>query len=60
MQLSWAKPGNPTEGGRRQGRIGEGRGGGEREGERGSRAKPGNQLVYLYTAHLKMTQGCLQ
>ena len=36
MQLSWAKPGNPREGGR-EGRIGErGRreGGGERAGER--------------------------
>ena len=48
MQLSWAKPGNPMEGGK-PGRIGERReGGGEREERgrgRGSRAKPGNQLV---------------
>ena len=45
MQLSWAKPGNPMEGGQKAGtNRREGREGGER-GERGSRAKPGNQLV---------------
>ena len=44
LQIFWPKPGNPREGGRREGRMG-GRG---REGEGGSRAKPGNQLVYIY------------
>ena len=49
-KLSWAKPGNPMEGGQKAGtNRREGReGGGEREGERGPRAKPGNQLVYIY------------
>ena len=40
MQLSWAKPGNPREGGKAGTNRRE-----EREEERGSRAKPGNQLV---------------
>ena len=45
MQLSWAKPGNPREGGREGGTNR-----GEREGResgRGSRAKPGIQLVFI-------------
>ena len=48
MQLSWAKPGNPREGGKAGTNRREERG--EREEERGrgrgSRAKPGNQLVH--------------
>ena len=58
MQLSWAKPGNPMEGGQKAGtNRREGREGGEeREGERGSRAKPGNQLVcYIVTRQSEMT-----
>ena len=48
LQIFWPKPGNPREGGQKGGTNG--RGGGEREGgEGGSRAKPGNQLVYIYT-----------
>ena len=55
MQLSWAKPGNPMEGGQKAGtNRREGReGGGEMEGGRGSRAKPGNQLVE-YKCHIKL------
>ena len=46
MQLSWANPGNQREGGLKAGtNRREEREGGESEGERGSRAKPGNQLV---------------
>ena len=41
MQLSWAKPGNPREGGKAGTNRREERGRG-----RGSRAKPGNQLVF--------------
>ena len=41
LQIFWAKPGNPREGGRVE-RSNE-RGGRSREGE--ARAKPGNQLV---------------
>ena len=49
MQLSWAKPGNPMEGGQKAGtNRREGREGG---GERGSRVKPGNQLV-LYIIYI--------
>ena len=42
LQIFWAKPGNPREGGREE-RSNEW-GGRSREGE--ARAKPGNQLVY--------------
>ena len=42
LQIFWAKPGNPREGGRVE-RSNEW-GGRSREGE--ARAKPGNQLVY--------------
>ena len=42
LQIFWAKPGNPREGGRVE-RSNEW-GGRNREGE--ARAKPGNQLVY--------------
>ena len=42
MQLSWAKPGNPREGGK----AGTNRREEERGRRRGSRAKPGNQLVF--------------
>ena len=47
MQLSWAKPGgNPMEGGQK---AGTNRREGREGGERGSRAKPGNQLVLYKT-----------
>ena len=46
MQLYWAKLGNPMEGGQKAGtNRREWREGGGERGERGSRAKPGNQLV---------------
>ena len=43
LQIFWPKPGNPREGGQKGGTNGR-----EGGGEGGSRAKPGNQLVYIY------------
>ena len=47
LQIFWPKPGNPREGGQKGGTNGR-EGGRGRGGEGGSRAKPGNQLVYIY------------
>ena len=46
LQIFWPKPGNPREGWQKGGTNGR-----EGGGEGGSRAKPGNQLVYLYNTN---------
>ena len=45
LQIFWPKPGNPREGWQKGGTNGR-----EGGGEGGSRAKPGTQLVALYSA----------
>ena len=47
LQIFWPKPGNPREEGQKGGTNGR-----EGGGEGGSRAKPGNQLVYIYIGNI--------
>ena len=50
LQIFWPKPGNPRE------RVQKGGTNGREGGEEGSRAKPGNQLVYIYNSVLTCRQ----
>ena len=49
LQIFWPKPCNPREGGQKGGTNG------REGGEGGSRAKPGNQLVHIYSTKICMS-----